>query len=393
MKLLVVCSSLDLTAPWSATPAWWQLLKGLYEVGIDLVVTAYHGHVPEAPWWHAYPDPGRTVGEFYIAAKNVLRGIPLRRTPKETQGREQELPSEIVTRMAQKIMTPLWKSHLARILQAEGDVDAVLLVSVPPNHVRGVATYIRQRFGIPVLFYDGDVPASLPPYRGFATGFRIYPGADIAEFDAVLSNSKGGLDLLRKMGARSTHVLYYAADPQIYYPVSVDKDIDILFYGTTDEYREEWLRTMITLPSRALPGVKFAVRGRSLGDLGTVESLRYVSFSNLRGYISRSRINLDITRQSHATLYGSSTMRHFELAMMGACMVCNPCQGIEEWFEPDKELIVVGSAEEAIDRYQYLLAHDKERQTISEAARTRALGEHTYQHRARQLEEIIKRYL
>ena len=30
MKLLVLVSSLDLRQPFSATPAWWQLLKGLY---------------------------------------------------------------------------------------------------------------------------------------------------------------------------------------------------------------------------------------------------------------------------------------------------------------------------------------------------------------------------
>jgi spore maturation protein CgeB len=86
-------------------------------------------------------------------------------------------------------------------------------------------------------------------------------------------------------------------------------------------------------------------------------------------------------------------MRPFELAMMGACMLCNPVQGIEEWFEPGKELIEVSSTEEAVDRIQYLLAHDEEGQAIGAAARTRALREHTYPHRARQLVEIVRGYL
>jgi spore maturation protein CgeB len=150
---------------------------------------------------------------------------------------------------------------------------------------------------------------------------------------------------------------------------------------------------MITLPSQALPTTRFAVRGNALGELGRVKWLPYASFNVLREYISRSTINLVITRQPHAALYGSSTMRPFELAMMGACMVCNPCQGIEEWFEPGTELIEVRSTEEAVDRYQYLLAHDEERQAIGTAARVRALAEHTYQHRARQLAEIIRGYL
>ena len=44
-----------------------------------------------------------------------------------------------------------------------------------------------------------------------------------------------------------------------------------------------------------------------------------------------------------------------------ACMVANPYLGIEEWFEPDKELFVVRSAEEAIERYRHLLNNESER--------------------------------
>jgi spore maturation protein CgeB len=79
--------------------------------------------------------------------------------------------------------------------------------------------------------------------------------------------------------------------------------------------------------------------------------------------------------------------------MMGACMVSGPYLGIEEWFEPGKELIVVNSAEEAIDRYRFLLANEIERKAIGEAARARALAEHTYRRRAGQLVGIIKERL
>jgi spore maturation protein CgeB len=86
-------------------------------------------------------------------------------------------------------------------------------------------------------------------------------------------------------------------------------------------------------------------------------------------------------------------MRPFELAMMGACIVCNPYCGIERWFEPGREIVVVGSAEEAIDRYRFLIAHDAERRAMGEAARRRALAEHTFRHRASQLVEILKHHV
>jgi spore maturation protein CgeB len=150
---------------------------------------------------------------------------------------------------------------------------------------------------------------------------------------------------------------------------------------------------MIAIPSDAIPEARFATRGLDLGTLGRTEALAYRSFSRLRDYIDRSKLNLVIPRRTHANTYGSSSMRPFELAMMGACMVCCPYLGIERWFEPEKELVVVGSAEEAIDRYRFLLAHESARKAIGFAARRRALAEHTFQHRAEELVRIIKEHL
>lgn len=392
MKLLVVCSSLDLKAPLSATPAWWQLLKALYEVGVDLVVTTYHGQAADSLWWRAYPNPARLEGNVFLAARTVTR-----RLLGEPRGRRaaagETMSQRAVRRMARTIVAPRWVAHIDRILAREPDVDAVIFVSVPPNHLRGVARHVRERHRRPVFFYDGDVPASLPAHQGFATGFRIYQGANLDEFDAVLCNSEGGRETLGQMGARATHTVHYAADPDVYAPLAVAQDIDVFFYGHTAEYRGEWLRAMITQPAAVLTGARFAYRGLALGGLGRAEPLPYLSFSRLREYVARSRINLVIARAAHASVYGSSSMRPFELAMMGAAMVSNPYHGLEAWFEPGKEVLVVGSAEEAVDRYRFLLSHDSERRALGEAARRRALAEHTYRHRAAQLAGIVREYV
>jgi spore maturation protein CgeB len=295
--------------------------------------------------------------------------------------------------LAHAVVAPKWRRHLHHILRREAGVSAVLFVNVPPNHLRGVADSVRREHRLPVLFYDGDVPASLPASRGFATGFRIYDGADLSEFDGVICNSTGGSRALEQMGARAVHTLHFGADPDLHAPFETNKDIDVFFYGHTSEYRVAWLRAMIAAPSLALPEVRFVVRGVNLGDLGRAELLSNVPFSRLRELVGRSRINLAITRDAHAQVYGSSTMRLFELAMMGACIVCNPCLGIEQWFEPGKELVVVHSEAEAIDRYRFLLAHEAERLALGQAARRRALVEHTFRHRASELVRLLGAYV
>lgn len=394
MKLLVVCSSLDLAAPLSATPAWWQLLKGLSEEGVDLAVTTYHGRAPDSLWWRAYENPARLEGEAFRRARSAWRRLrPRAQAAPDAANHHGETTTDVLVREAARLLVaPRWRRHLDRMIRRERTVDAVLFLNVPPNHLRGVAGDVRRRHGVPVLFYDGDVPASLPAYQGFATGFRIYDGADLSEFDAVLCNSEGGADALLALGARAVHPLHYAVDPSVYEPIETTPDVDVFFYGHGAEYRRPWLEAMIAAPSRALPAAEFVVRGHSLGDIGRARPLEDVPFPELRRWIARSRINLAITRETHAGTRASSTMRLFELAMMGACIACNPCEGIERWFEPGREIVIVRSADEAVDVYRFLLAHDAERRRLGSAARRRALAEHTFRHRAAQLVRLLRTF-
>ena len=395
MKLLVLVSSLDLRQPFSATPAWWQLLKGLYEIGVEVIATPYQGAAIESLWWRAEPNPARWQGDLFKLARDRWRALHSSGPPALAEHTSRESFADRSTRqLARTLIAPLWRRHFDRILRAERDVDAVLFLTVPLNHLRGLPKFITDEFDLPVFYFDGDVPASLPNMHGFASGFRIYQGADLSEYTAFICNSSGGREMLGQLGVANGHTVWYGADPEVFSPVSVtEQDIDVLFYGHGREYRSEWIERMIRQPSMAMPRSRFAVRGTALGELGKARQLPYLSFSKLREYVCRSKINLCITRGAHASVYASSSSRPFELAAMGACILANPYLGIEEWFEPGKEVIVVNSADEAIERYKYLLSHDSERKAIGAAARKRILAQHTFQARARNLLDIIKSYI
>ncbi len=395
MKLLVAVSSLDLRQPFSATPAWWQLLKGLYELGVEIVATPYQGAAVESLWWRSMPNPARWQGGAFKALRDFSRSLVPQRAPdSEKASTGDSISDRAIRNAAQTFIAPLWRRHLERMLTREPDFDALLFLTIPLNHLTGVPSDLTGKFGLPVFYFDGDVPASLPSMKGFASGFRNYQGADLSEYTAFISNSKGGEELLRQLGAQQAHTVWYGADPDVFSPVMAPaQDLDIFFYGHGREYRSDWIDSMITAPSLEMPAAKFAVRGLNLGDLGQARQLPYLSFSKLREYVCRSKLNLCITRGAHASVYASSSSRPFELAAMGACIVANPYEGIAEWFEPDKEVIVVGSAAEALDRYRYLLANDGERLAIGRAARARVIKQHTFRHRARELMSIIESYI
>ncbi|MGB4429355.1 MAG: glycosyltransferase [Thermacetogeniaceae bacterium] len=380
MKILIACSTLDLKYKLGCTPSWWQLFKAMHEIGHEVIAVPYLGDPVESLWWRTYPNPCSTESKIY---NNYLEGKKRRgKLPKHN-----EKTNTLLNRFAEIYVRGKWEKHLNHIIEKEKNIDAVLFVNIPINHIKEIPANIRRKYGIPVAYLDGDMPTILPQYavdRGFK--FNYYVGADLSEFDAFFTNSKGVIPDLVKLGAKNVHPLYYAIDPELFSPVKVDKTIDVSFFGYGNEYREEWMTKMITIPSKELNGANFTVAGKGFTiDLGNANLIGDLSYSAFREFCCKSKICLNITRWSHTSVYASATARIFELAGYGACIVSQPYNGIEEWFEPGKEVIVVNSEEEAVDTYKRLLGDEKERESIASRARERVLKEHTYRERAERL--------
>ena len=390
-KILAVVSSVDLDFRYGCTPAWWQLWKGIAEAGVDLIVTPYRGRAIESPWWRTEENPVYLEGEVYAKARGIAAAL---RGDTHVRRAEESPPDTVGEKAARELIwrtvTPRWRRHLERILARERDVDAVVVFTVPMSHLRGIPTSLRERFGIPVVFYDADVPMSLPEYGGMDTGFNIYVGADPGEYDLMLSNSEGGLERLLELGARRAEHLFWGADPELFRPVDAPKEHDVMFYGYGDKFRREWMQTLIAEPSRRMHDVDFVLAGGDFrGELGRARELGWVPVALLSRVISSCRINLNIGRRPHATVPASSTSRLFELASAGATIVSNPYAGIERWFEPGEELLVVAGVDEAVETYRELLDDPAAAEELGRRARERVLDEHTYAHRARRLLELV----
>jgi glycosyltransferase involved in cell wall biosynthesis len=383
MKLLAVVSALELKFRLGCTPAWWQLLKALYETENDVTVIPYLGREIESPWWNAAKNPWRFPGEFYYRlSRNVF---PKNEVGKHTaRERTARVLSYAVTR-------PVWERYLRKTVRDMRDLDAVLFFNVPLNQIKGIPDRLKKEFGVKVAYYDGDMPTVLPEYnstRGFI--FDYYVGGNLSEYDVFFVNSEGAIKTLEERGARNVRPLHYAADPEFFRPLDVSREWDIAFFGYGSKYRENWMKKMITEPS-LMTNFKYAVGGAGFDiSLGRADNVGDISMSAFRRFCCSSRINLNITRESHTSVLASSTARPFELAAMGCCVVSCPYSGLEGWFTVGKEMEVVSDGDDIRGVYQSLLHDDERRNRLGSAARERVLRNHTYQHRAVQMRNDLQ---
>jgi spore maturation protein CgeB len=84
----------------------------------------------------------------------------------------------------------------------------------------------------------------------------------------------------------------------------------------------------------------------------------------------------------------SPPTRVFEAAGAGACLITDAWQGIESFFEPQREILVAHSAADLVGLLTNISA--PETRDIGMAMRRRALRDHTYRLRAEQVHAILQ---
>ena len=82
-------------------------------------------------------------------------------------------------------------------------------------------------------------------------------------------------------------------------------------------------------------------------------------------------------------------LREFEAPMCGALYITGYMDELSEMFEPEKEVVTYRDQYELLDKVRFFLKNEKAGEKIRKAARQRALAEHTYHHRYKNLFQQI----
>jgi len=102
-----------------------------------------------------------------------------------------------------------------------------------------------------------------------------------------------------------------------------------------------------------------------------------------------------ITFNKHADLARGNVgnMRMFEATGVGTCLLTDNGSNMQDLFEPDKEVVVYYSVDEAVEKVTYLLDHPGEAEQIAKAGQARTLRNHTIMNRCQQIDEVIQKNL
>jgi spore maturation protein CgeB len=244
------------------------------------------------------------------------------------------------------------------------------------------------------VFWDVDAPATLAQLRE-EPDHPLHRA--LRKTDLVLTYGGGDpvVQAYRGIGVRHCIPVYNALDPDTHHPVSPDTRFagDLGFLGNRLPDRERRVEKFFLEPAARLRGKEFLLGGAGWGDKELPENVRWldhVGTGDHNAFNATPRAVLNISRESMALNGFSPATRVFEATGAGACLITDAWNGIELFLKPDEEVLVARDGE---DVAQYLAELDSSRAlAIGEAALRRVLAEHTYRHRARQADEIFRRF-
>ncbi len=243
-----------------------------------------------------------------------------------------------------------------------------------------------------VAFWDVDAPATLERVQKNQNDpFRKC----IPCYDLILTYGGGQpvVKAYKALKALECVPIYNALDPSTHHPVPPDArfEADLGFLGNRLPDREARVEEFFLNVAAAIPDKKFLLGGSGWEDKPKTSNVNYIGHVYTRDHNAfncTAKAVLNISRESMAANGFSPATRVFEAAGAGACLITDYWVGIEQFLEPDTEILVANNGEE-VARHMRDLTPERARR-IGDAARNRIVSEHTYAHRAEQLEIVLE---
>ena len=241
------------------------------------------------------------------------------------------------------------------------------------------------------VFWDVDAPATLARVHANPRDpFR----AAIPEYALIFTYGGGPpvVNAYKALGARECVPIYNAVDADTHHPDSRDAryagDLNLLVNRLPD--REARIEEFFFRPANRLPERVFTLGGNGWTGKAVprnVNVVGHVYTADHNRFNCSSLAVLSVNREDMAQTGYSPATRVFEAAGAGACLISDAWTGLEQFFEPDVEVLSAASGAEVVEHLARLTPATAEQ--IGRAAYRRVLAEHTYAHRVAKVLEAL----
>ncbi|MFL6199872.1 MAG: glycosyltransferase [Thermoanaerobaculia bacterium] len=294
---------------------------------------------------------------------------------------------------AKVVVYPARESEVHRVLEEARGADVLVKASgvgVFDELLEAAVLDAKRPDGL-AIFWDVDAPATLDRMAA-DPGDPFRPLVPRYDFVFTYGGGDPVVESYRRFGARECVPIYNALDPTTHHPVDPDPRFegDLGFLGNRLPDREARVEEFFLKAAAQCPERRFLLGGNGWGDKpmpDNVKDLGHVYTRDHNAFNCTPLAVLNVSRESMARYGYSPATRVFEAAGAGACLITDAWLGIEMFLEPDWEVIVADDGEEVAERLRGLTPRDALQ--MGKAAQRRILAEHTYAHRAAQVESIL----
>lgn len=182
-------------------------------------------------------------------------------------------------------------------------------------------------------------------------------------FTLNMTNDPTAVAWYESIGARAIYSPA-GANPDVYKPVDVKRDVPVLFIGKKYGRREQVIARLMD------KGIDVRAYGAGWPN-GTVSTEDMVSL------INRSVVTLGIAETGDASIL-SLKGRDFEVPMNGACYLTQAHNELAEHYRVGEEIAFWQDEDELADKCRYYLAHPEEGEDMRHRAAIRARRDHTW---------------
>ena len=294
---------------------------------------------------------------------------------------------------ARIVIYPATEDGVDKALEQARDADLLVKAS-------GVGVFDRlleervpglRRDGSLALFWDVDAPATLERIGSDpADPFH----ALIPQYDIVFTYGGGPpvVAAYEAFGARVCVPIYNGLDPSTHHPAPPEPrfgcDLGLVANRLPD--RERRIEEFFLAAAAELHDRRFLLAGAGWGDKPMPRNVGYIGHlytADHNAFNASCLAVLNVSRDSMASNGYSPATRVFEAAGAGACLITDAWEGIDRFFAPGSEILVAENGPAVAEHLARLSPAEARR--IGDAARRRALAEHTYTQRVRLVEDVL----